>query len=137
MAITLIKKKQEYTYIPVSEREEKNPVKFIFRLLTKEEKAKLEDKLVLVNNDQTINIANASYLLGAIKIALKKVENLLDENGEQVKIKFIHNQVSDEFLDMLPDEILQELCQVIVSVSKDPVNADIYLGNKKEEDDKQ
>ena len=45
MAIKAIKRESSYTYIPLEERGEEKPTTFAFRLLTKEEKAKLEDNL--------------------------------------------------------------------------------------------
>jgi len=137
MAITVVSKKQEYEYIPISERLSDKPVKFKFRPLTKEEKAKLEDRLIIMSPDQDIYIANASFLIGAIRLALLDVENLFDENGKEIKPTFENGQVSLSFIELLPDEIVQELGQVIVSVSKDPANADLYLGNfDKEVDEK-
>lgn len=128
MAIQLVKKEKEYKYIPVSERKEKNPTTFVFRPLTKEEKASLEDRILTINPDQSITLANASYLLAVLKIALKRVENILDEKGKLTVKDFTNTEVSDEFIEMLPDDLVQEVANVIIAVSKDPQNADIYLG---------
>jgi len=128
VAIQLVKKEKEYKYIPVSERKEKNPTTFVFRPLTKEEKASLEDRILTINPDQSITLANASYLLAVLKIALKRVENILDEKGKLTVKDFTNTEVSDEFIEMLPDDLVQEVANVIIAVSKDPQNADIYLG---------
>jgi len=124
MAIKAIKKKKEYKYIPVIERNEDKPLTFIFRPLTKSEQAKLEDSIMNLNpTSQSITLANSSYILNAILITLKEVKNLLDENGKELT-----GEINMEFLENIPDDILQEFGNVVISVSKDPQNADKYLG---------
>jgi len=132
MALKLAKKEKEYKYVPVSERDSENPTTFVFRPLSKEEKAKLEDQLIYLNQETgEMRVSNASFMLGVIKLALKKVENVDVGDGKLKEYDFTNTEVSDEFLEMLPDDIIQELANVILAVSKDPQNADVYLGNKK------
>jgi len=128
MAIKAVKRESIYKYIPLEERGEKQPTTFHFKLLTKEEKAKLEDKLVKVNQDETINISNASYILGAFKLCVEKVENFIDESGAEVPVTKDKGLVSNSFLDMLPDEIITEVGNVIINISKNPQQASIFLG---------
>ena len=80
MALKVSKKLQkEYKYIPTIERESENPTIFIIKLLTKKEKAELEDNLVSIDQiNQSMKIANSSFVIGAVKKGLVKVENLLD-----------------------------------------------------------
>ena len=129
MALVLHKKSKEYEYIPVEERGTEKPVKFIFKPLRKSQQAKLEDNVMKFDpTGSTITLANASLVLNSIKIGLKKVENVTDEDGKEVKVKFDGDVVADSFLEMFPDNILQELGNVIIAVSKDPQNASKYLG---------
>ena len=129
MAIKISTKKETYTYIPISEREEKKPSSFIFKLLSKTEQAKLEDNIMKFDpQGQSITLANASYLLNAIKMSLKDIKNILDDEGKEIKLVIKDGMVTDDFIEMLPDSVLQELGNVIISVSKDPANADLYLG---------
>ena len=131
MAIKVVKQtKKEYEYIPVAEREEENPVKVIIRPLTKTERAKLEDKLVRMNQDQSISIANATYILEIFRLGVVDIKGLVDEDGKEVKVEKVNGILTQEFVDMLPDEFVQEVGQVIVAISKDPQNADMYLGKK-------
>ena len=131
MAIKVVKQiKKEYEYIPVAEREEKNPVKVIIRPLMKTERAKLEDKLVRMNQDQSISIANATYILEVFRLGVVDIKGLVDEEGKEVKVEKENGVLTQEFVDMLPDEFVQEVGQVIVAISKDPQNADMYLGKE-------
>jgi hypothetical protein len=134
MAIKVVKQeKREFTYIPVEERGSENPVKVIFKPLTKSERAALEDKLIRINPDQTMTVANATYILEVFKTAVVDIQGLIDENGNEVKPKKEHGVLAQEFIEMLPDDFIQEVGNVIIAVSKDPQNADVYLGNVEEE----
>jgi len=135
MALKVSKKLQkEYRYIPIIERDSEKPTIFIIRVLSKKEKAELEDNLVSINQvNQSMKIANSSFIIGAVKKGLVRVENLLDEDGKSIEVKRDSNgEISDEFLDLLPDEIINELGNVIIAISKDPNNAELYLGETKE-----
>ena len=134
MAIKVVKQeKKEFTYIPVEERGSENPVKVVFKPLTKAERAALEDKLIRINPDQTMTVANATYILEVFKTAVVDIQGLIDEEGKEVKPKKEHGVLAQEFIEMLPDDFIQEVGNVIIAVSKDPQNADIYLGNVEEE----
>ena len=128
MAIKAIKRESSYTYIPLEERGEEKPTTFTFRLLTKEEKAKLEDKLVKVNQDETINISNSSYILGAFRLCVDKVENFIDEKGAEIPVRKSGGLVSEEFMNLLPDEVITEIGNVIINISKNPAQASLFLG---------
>jgi len=129
MAIKAIKKQSEYKYVLLEERGEDRPTTFYFKPLDKETKAKLEDKLVTVNKDETINISNASYMLEAFRICVMKVENFIDEKGQEIPVsRGRDGLVSYEFLDMLPDSVIQEVGQTIINISKFPDKADLFLG---------
>jgi len=129
MAIKIVKREEEYKYIPVEERDVENPTTFYFKPMTKEQKARLEDKLVKVNSDETVNVANATYILNAVKLCLIKVENLLDEEGKPVEIERCKDgTVCGYWLDLLPEDIVTELGQTIINVSKYPDKASLFLG---------
>ena len=135
MALKVSKRLQkEYRYIPLIERDSEKPTTFIIRVFSKKEKAELEDNLVSINQiNHLMKIANSSFIIGAVKRGLVRVENLLDEDGKPIEVKRDSNgEVSDEFLDLLPDEIINELGNVIIAISKDPNNAELYLGETKE-----
>ena len=125
--------KREFTYIPIEEREEKNPVKFIIRLLPKMVRAKLEDSLLKINQDGTFAFANATYVLEMFKRGVVDIQGLVDEDGKEIKVeKTPDGHLTDEFIEMLPDELIQEVGNVIISIAKDPKNANFYLGEKGE-----
>ena len=129
MAIKIVKTQKEYKYVPISERDEDKPTTFYFKPMSKEQKAKLEDKLVKVNSDETVNVANATYILNAVKLCLTKVDNLLDEDNKPIEIERCKDGlVCGYWLDLLPEDILQELGQTIINVSKYPDRASLFLG---------
>jgi hypothetical protein len=129
MAIQLVKRIEEYKYIPIDERGDKKPTTFYFKPMTKEQKARLEDKLVKVNPDETVNVANATYVLNAVKLCLTKVENLLGEDKKPVDIERCKDgTVCGYWLDMLPEDVVNELGQTIINVSKYPDKAELFLG---------
>ena len=132
MAIVVKKvKNKEFTYIPVDERKEKNPVKFKIRLINKINRAKLEDGLLKINQDGTFNFANVSYIIEMFKLGVINIEGLVDEEGKKIKVpKDENGYITDGFIEMLPDSLIQEVGNVIIAISKDPNNADVYLGNE-------
>ena len=134
MAIKIYKQETQYDYIPVEERAEKNPTIFVIRPLSREEQARLEDNILKVDATQGyINMANASYLLKAFVLGVKDIKNIVDEKGKEVKPVFTSNGIDTGFLDMLPDDLIKEVAEVIVNISKYPQDIDVYLGNKTED----
>ena len=134
MAIVVQKiKTKEFKYIPVDERESENPVVFKLRLVPKTERAKLEDGLLKISQDGTFNFANATYILEMFKRGVVDIEGLVDEEGNLIKVKKEHGVIADSFIEMLPDELIQEVGNVIIAISKDPKNYKIYLGETEEE----
>jgi len=132
MAIKVVKTKEEYEYIPVSERGEKNPATFVIRPLSKSEQAKLEDRVLNIDSALgTISMANASFLLNAFILGVKDIKNIVDENGKEIKPVITENGIDIGFLDLLPDEIIKEVAEVIINISKNPQDADVFLGNTK------
>ena len=132
MAIVVSKVKNKvFEYIPISERNSENPVKVKIRLIPKTERAKLEDALLKINPDGTFTFANATYVLEMFRRGVVDIEGLLDENGNEIKVeKDADGYLTYEFIELLPDDFIQEVGNVIVSISKDPQNAELYLGNQ-------
>ena len=132
MAITVTKiKKREFDYIPVEERNEKAPVIFKLRLVPKAERARLEDGLLKINQDGTFNFANASYILEMFRRGVEDITGLKDEDGKEIKVEKDGNgYISYDFVEMLPDELIQEVGNVIIAISKDPKNYKVYLGQE-------
>ena len=129
MAIRVKHYEKQYEYIPLEDRNSENPTVFVFRRLSHEEMAKLEDNLITMYQDQSVTIKNASYLLNVIRLALVDVKNLLDENGKEIKLTFDdEGLVSSDFIELLPSDLLLELGSTIANVSKFPNMADVYLG---------
>ena len=130
MAITVTKiKKKEFDYIPVDERTEKTPVVFKLRLVSKSERARLEDGLLKINQDGTFNFANASYILEMFRRGVTDIVGLKDENDKKIDIEKDGNgYISYDFMEMLSDELIQEIGNVVIAISKDPKNYKVYLG---------
>lgn len=134
MALKVYKTKEEYDYIPVEERGEKKPATFVIRPLSREEQAKLEDLILKVDpNNGFINMANTSYLLHSFLLGVTDIKNIVDEKGKDLKPVFTSKGLDTSFLDLLPDDIIKEVAEVIINISKNPQNADVFLGNIEED----
>jgi len=132
MAFKIVKKETSFDYIPVDQRKEENPLTFVFRPLSKKESALLSDGVLkLDTTTQALTVGNSSYLLQAIRLCLTEVKNLVDDKDKPVSLeKDSNGEVTYDFLEYFPDSMLEELGNVIVAVSKDPANADTYLGKE-------
>jgi len=117
-------------FTPLSERGEEKPFSLSIRALPPRQFSILEDKMAKINNDESISFTTGSFNWAVIKAGIMDWENLLTEDGTQIKpTKNSKGEVEDNSLDLLPLEIIVEVANTIVSISKDPDNVDLYLGN--------
>ncbi len=125
----VIKKSNEDTlkYIPVLERDEETPAIFEVRRIPQREFAKLEDKLARVYNDQSIGLSTATFNYGVVKLGLVSWENINDEYGRPITPEKTKEGVfKDDYINMIPQQILNELAEVIASITRDPESIDIF-----------
>jgi hypothetical protein len=128
-------KPKTYEYIPISERGEEKPFTVEIRQLSKREYAVIEDKLARFHRDESITFSSMSTNYELVQQGLVGWKNMFDDRGKPIEPVIKNGVVDAESLDLLPIEIIQELANVIAGITKDPDNADIYLGIDKEMND--
>ncbi len=134
MALTVSTKPvKTYEYIPLSERGEEKPFTINIRPLTKREYALIEDKIAKFYRDETMTFASASTNIETFQRGVTGWNNLLDENGKQIKPDKMNGMLTDDAINLLPIDIITEVANVIVGITKDPENTDIYLGTASDE----
>jgi hypothetical protein len=137
MALTIKKRDDTYEFIPLSERGEENPFTVIIRRLPPKQFTILEDKMAKINQDESISFTTGTFNWAVIKKGIVDWTNMFDESGKQITpVKSSKGEILDESLDLLPLELIAEIANTIVSISKDPDNTDIYLGNYTQTKDK-
>lgn len=138
--------KQDYEYIPVSERfaedEEgkeiwqegkrtpaESPVLFKFKPLSTKQLKTIQDSVIRYENG-----GDSMRLMGNTnnyKITQEQVfawENICDEDGKEIKLERKDGKLTDAMMDYIGDEWINEIAQTITSVSRYPKEADVYLG---------
>jgi len=125
----IVTKQKEYTYIPLIERAEEKPFTVTFKRLDNKTFAKIEDNLTkFTNGGEEAFIQSGTFAYQVFKNAVTGWKNLFDENDKEIKPKFNQaGQLLDESINLLPADIVAEVAQIIVSVTKDPLNAESYL----------
>jgi len=131
MAIKIDRTKKDitYRYIPILQRDEKDPFTVEIRPLTPKELIEIEDKMVRLNKDESVSVSTGSYNWEVCKRGIVDWRNLLDERNREIPIIRDEIGISDETLNYLPVSYIAEIANVIVGVSKDPENAKMYLGD--------
>jgi len=135
MALTFKTKKIQdtFTYIPEDQRGEEKPFSVEFKRIPLDVLAELQDESIGLSQSGTYTININQQHLKALKYALIGWDNIND-GKKPIKFRIVHNEASDESLEVLPPELRAEIASVIIEVSKDPANADIILGNEDGED---
>ena len=130
MALIVKKTQETYEYVPLTERNEENPFTVIIKRLPPRQFTILEDKMAKINQDESISFTTGTFNWAVIKKGLIDWKNMFDENDKPIyPAKNGKGEFLDDTLDLLPLDLIAEIANVIVGVSKDPDNADIYLGN--------
>ena len=122
-----------YKYIPIMERGETNPFTLYIKRLTPKEYAFTEDKTIKVHKDASFSFTSGSFNWEICKKGIVNWENLIDEHNKEIKIQKDIDGVTDDSLNLLPVELISEIAEVILGITKDPENADLYLGQYDEE----
>ncbi len=126
----VVNQEEEWDYIPVSEREQKEPFTVVVKPLGIRKMAKLEDGYVLVKEGEGVALNQGTYNTKAVKAGIVSWKNLKDDKGKEYPAKFSSKgEVLDESLNLLPPSIIAELANVIVSISKYPEDAEVLTGN--------
>jgi len=129
MALVLNKSvKDGFDYTIISERGLENPFSVKLKTLTLLELGKFEDDYVArhIDTNQVVFRQN-QFNYKICKAGIKNWSNMLDEEGKQVKPKFSNGVITDESMEMLPRNVLEELSTVIAAVTKDPSSLQVFL----------
>jgi len=130
MAITIKKTQETYEYIPLIERGEEKPFTVIIKRLPPRQFTILEDKMAKINQDESISFTTGTFNWAVIKKGIIDWRNMLDENGKEIyPLKNGKGELLDETLDLLPLDLITEIANTVVGISKDPDNVNIYLGD--------
>ena len=118
--------RNDYEYIPLSERAEKKPFMVKLRRLDLELLAFTKDSTFNVNQDQSYTLKINSQNLIALKNGLIGWQNISDDTGP-VKFTMDGNVVNSTCLEYLPVELRTEIANVILAISNNPSNAELIL----------
>jgi len=130
MAITIKKTQETYEFTPLSERGEENPFTVTIKRLPPRQFTILEDKMAKINQDESISFTTGTFNWAVLKKGVVDWSNMFDEDEKPIfPAKNGKGELLDESLDLLPLDIITEIANTVVSISKDPDNIDIYLGN--------
>ncbi len=129
MALTTQKTAKDYEYVPIIERDSENPFTVKLKRIMPRQFTILEDKMAKINKDESISFTTGTFNWEILKKGVTGWDNLLDGEGKDVRCaKNGQGEVLDNSLDLLPLSIITEVANVIVGISKDPENAEVYLG---------
>ncbi len=134
LTVSTAKSPQTYEYVPLIERGEKNPFTVTVRRLTPKEFSFIEDKMARINQDQSVSFTTGTFNWEIVKKGIVGWTNLLDEDGKEVKPVKVEGGIADSSLNLLPMDIITELANVIVGLTKDPDNAHLYLAEDETEE---
>ena len=133
MALVTHRTIETYEYIPMTERDEKKPFTVKLQRIPPRQFTILEDKMAKINKDESISFTTGTFNWEVIKKGITGWSNLVDEKGKAVTpAKSGNGEILDASLDLLPLAIITEIANVIVGISKDPENAEVYLGTVNE-----
>ena len=122
---------EEYEYIPESQKGEDKPFTVKFKRIPLDKLAELQDESIGIRQSGTYTININSQHYNALKLSLIGWDNIMD-GKKPLKFRILRNLASDESLEMIPTEIRTEIASVIIEVSKNPADADLYLNGEED-----
>ena len=127
MALNVSKNQtSEFSYTPIKERNEKQPFSVKFKLLDLLTLADIQDSALTIKEGKGYEINVNKQNLEALRHGLIGWENISDGKSE-IKFRIVHGLASMECLEYIPQEFRSEIGNIILSVSKDPRDADVLL----------
>jgi len=92
----------------------------------------LEDGLVKRGEDNSVSFSTGSYNVSLCRNSLTAWENMLDQEDKLINIQLdARGYISRESLKMLPQHVISEIAGVILSVSQDPKNIQLFTDDDK------
>jgi len=121
-----------FEYIPNSQKGEKDPFTVSLKRLSPKEYALIEDKLIQYHQDEVMTFSTSITNFTAVQNSLINWKNMLGEDNKPISPKFNNGLLDEKSLELIPMPMITEIANVVVGISKDPENADQYLGNIKD-----
>lgn len=133
MALKARKEDKVYEYIPIVERGEEKPFTVSVRPLKPKEYAQTEDYMARINKDESLSFTTGTFNWLVVKKGIVNWKNLIDEDNKEIApIKSADGTISDESLNLIPADILTEIANVILGITRDPEHIDTYLNSSVE-----
>lgn len=127
MALNVSKTQEsEFTYVPMSERNEKDPFSVSFKILNLPTLATIQDSALTIKDGKGYEINVNKQNLEALRHGLIGWNNISDGKAE-IKFRLVHGLADMDCLEYIPQELRTEIGNIILEVSKDPRNADSLL----------
>lgn len=127
MAIIIQKVKEDLKYIPITQRGTENPFSVFIKLLEPKELLLLEDKVVRREGDE-MTFAMGAFAVNICKASIIGWENISDSEGKALEFKKSADGLPlDKTLGYIGVEWLQEISNVVTSVSRDKSNISVFF----------
>lgn len=133
MAIKVVRNyPTENWYTPAGQEEEEKVTRFEFKTMSKLDIQKVEAKKTsLASDGSQLFLNNPVVNYEVFRQFVTNWENLIDEDGNDVKYKKDKNNLVDtELMNMIPTEIINEVAWTIQEVSTFPDKAKDLLGKQ-------
>ena len=116
-----------FTYIPESQRDEKDPFSVKIVPIDSVRLTRLEDGLLKRDSKNNMSISTGTYYISLLEASITGWENMLDEKGAQLKsVLNAEGFLAPVSIGKLPTTLITELAGVVLSCSQDPANIQIF-----------
>lgn len=121
-----------YKYTPISERGLELPFSVWVKPLNSKQIVSLEDKVVR-RDGQEVTLSSGEFGFNVCKLSIISWENMEDSESTQVvPKKQSDGTLTDYSVGLLPVDIIMEIANVVVAVSKDPGKIQVFFGTAEE-----
>lgn len=121
-----------YKYTPLSERGIELPFSVWVKPLNSKQIVSLEDKVVR-RDGQEVTLSSGEFGFNVCKLAIVSWENMEDSNNTQIEPKKqTDGTLTDYSVGLLPVDIIMEIANVVVAISKDPGKIQVFFGTEED-----
>ena len=122
-----------YKYTPISERKADIPFSVWVKPLNSKQIVSLEDKVVR-RDGQEVTLSSGEFGFNVCKLSIVSWENIEDAQGTQIEPKKQSDgTLTDNSVGLIPVDILMEIANVVVAISKDPGKVQVFFGEPEED----
>ena len=116
-----------YKYIPVSQREEKEPFTVWVKPISSYALVQLEDNVVSRENERVM-LSSGMFSFRVLQKSLVSWENITDSEGDAMKIKRNSDGTcTEETISYIGSEIITEVSNIVAAISRNPANVQIFF----------